>query len=1683
MSDISPDTPAEGAATTPPAESPAAAPPVEPATESSDSELTVVASRIPAPSIRSNIPTPASSVTGAAPTSRLKAPSNFGSTTSISSVSKIGRPCCNHTTPKSGPPPRDTNSMSRESDDNLSSINSAYTDLYQETVKRFTRSSLSPTSDWERYAASPSPSLSRRSIKSETGSRTSYDHYLEATGRRRSSDHNSVVLTANTEQFIIGQKVWVGGLRSGQIAYIGETHFAPGEWAGIVLDEPNGKNDGYVAGKRYFQCEPKRGIFSRLTRLTVYPMSGALTPTSPLAKNSPERSRTVSPTASIRSSMMRSPGIGKNGMAVGDRVIVSSGFGSRPGVLRYLGETSFAPGNWCGVELDEASGKNDGAVDGIRYFECKPKYGVFVPIAKVSLSPSSKKSRLSRAGSRESLTSIGTMNSIATTNTSRMRMNAQDLLREKQQHVEQLMVERELDREDSQNQALQLQRNINELKSRIIQLESELGDERKKSEDLQFSIDEAQSCGEEYNAQSQVYRKKIHDLESKITKLVSGTSSLQSLAPQAAPPTSDEAEESPLRELITQLQDKLSAQKQETEARLAEQLEEEQRLRENLKYLQEQNVILQAELVAKDESLEKFSLSQSGIDNLRRELALLKEENDRQSQEAQALFDQKLAAKAEELALVAGQLQQLKSASDSMMSQRANMSEECQILQMEIRMRDEQIKEQRQQVDELTTQLNVQKADNSALDDMLRQQQASAEERGVQLQKRLDELKQIKEAMEKHEQQTQKMEHKLSEVRQLADQEKLKQEQSLTAIKQLEQFKSSMEERLAAKLSELEECRRELIEVQSKLKETSQLNSEKDFQLSESTETLSQLRMELEKKSEAYETLLANFALLRTSHESTVGQNELELQAVQAQLDTKKEALKTVEDELKQLQQQVAESDKEGNVQFAELEEKISELNVQARKAAAALASSQAEVDSKNRQLESTNAALEKINKDYAESRAEASQLEERLQQISEQLQSELQAERSSSTDLHMKLTKFSEQMASGQKELTSKADAWGQEMLQKEREIQDLRQQLHSSQEALAKLKAESEQREGALEESIRHLKEELAKIQADQQQLSSGTQETIKELKERLEITNTDLQHKEKMAQEDAQKISDLKTLVEAIQVANANISETNAELSTVLEVLQAEKSETNHIFELFEMEADMNAERLIEKLTGMKEELKETHLQLEAAQKKCKELELKLQQWNESDQQLHAELLIATEQMRELEQARIELQKTIELKNLHSADLEVKQKKSDTQLDAQRISIKELEAKLEEAHEALSKFQADVVKSVMALQQLQKDNEQLEGSLAKKKELVKVLEARLAETTVQLDTQQAENKELLRKLEQTQQKEGVLQEATTEQLQQLKQAKGELQDALNKKDSTVKELGAELKETKSQLDSQRSSLNELQDKLEKAQLKERNVQEEVLKSAEQLRQLQQANEELQTSLQQKQGLLEKGNEFDAQLSEYQKVIDEMDDSAKNKFHEVEVLQKRVHELEAALHKANEYQKTAILESKQMSRQLETIEREKTREILALRAQVNGASPRVVVGDQPETENSQAKINFLNSIIADMQEKNDELKAKVQALETQPMDFTKPHAFDIITKRKPAPRLFCDICDEFDKHETEDCPIQASEDRDFSPPPTSETNNNEKKERQLPAPRKYCESCEVFGHDTSECADEDTY
>ncbi|KAL8177481.1 UNVERIFIED_CONTAM: hypothetical protein K2H54_008221, partial [Gekko kuhli] len=67
--------------------------------------------------------------------------------------------------------------------------------------------------------------------------------------------------------------------------------------------------------------------------------------------------------------------------SIGDRVLVSK---VQPGTLRFKGLTSFAKGVWAGVELDKPEGRNNGTYDGIKYFDCKEKHGIFAPPQKIS---------------------------------------------------------------------------------------------------------------------------------------------------------------------------------------------------------------------------------------------------------------------------------------------------------------------------------------------------------------------------------------------------------------------------------------------------------------------------------------------------------------------------------------------------------------------------------------------------------------------------------------------------------------------------------------------------------------------------------------------------------------------------------------------------------------------------------------------------------------------------------------------------------------------------------------------------------------------------------------------------------------------------------------------------------------------------------------------------------------------------------------------------------------------------------------------------------------------------------------------------------------------------------------------------------------------------------------------------
>ncbi|KAK2898349.1 hypothetical protein Q8A67_009767 [Cirrhinus molitorella] len=69
---------------------------------------------------------------------------------------------------------------------------------------------------------------------------------------------------------------------------------------------------------------------------------------------------------------------------IGDRVLVSN---IQPGTLRFKGQTNFANGFWAGVELDNPEGSNNGTYDGVVYFECREKHGIFAPPDKISRLP------------------------------------------------------------------------------------------------------------------------------------------------------------------------------------------------------------------------------------------------------------------------------------------------------------------------------------------------------------------------------------------------------------------------------------------------------------------------------------------------------------------------------------------------------------------------------------------------------------------------------------------------------------------------------------------------------------------------------------------------------------------------------------------------------------------------------------------------------------------------------------------------------------------------------------------------------------------------------------------------------------------------------------------------------------------------------------------------------------------------------------------------------------------------------------------------------------------------------------------------------------------------------------------------------------------------------------------------
>jgi CAP-Gly domain-containing linker protein 1 len=156
--------------------------------------------------------------------------------------------------------------------------------------------------------------------------------------------------------------------------------------------------------------------------------------------------------------------------------------------------------------------------------------------------------------------------------------------------------------------------------------------------------------------------------------------------------------------------------------------------------------------------------------------------------------------------------------------------------------------------------------------------------------------------------------------------------------------------------------------------------------------------------------------------------------------------------------------------------------------------------------------------------------------------------------------------------------------------------------------------------------------------------------------------------------------------------------------------------------------------------------------------------------------------------------------------------------------------------------------------------------------------------------------------------------------------------------------------------------------------------------------------------------------------------------------------------------------FRRSAETEKRQLEKKLDELE-------IRVRESIANANSRRYEQQIEGKDNYEQQIEFLNSVIVDMQKKNDELKSRVQVLEEIGLgEFDSSFQSSVrMNGHIRTPRVFCDICDVFDEHETEDCPKQESLDQEVR---THSSYHAIRTER-----RPYCDVCEMFGHSISDC------
>lgn len=703
----------------------------------------------------------------------------------------------------------------------------------------------------------------------------------------------------------------------------------------------------------------------------------------------------------------------------------------------------------------------------------------------------------------------------------------------------------------------------------------------------------------------------------------------------------------------------------------------------------------------------------------------------------------------------------------------------------------------------------------------------------------------------------------------------------------------------------------------------------------------------------------------------------------------------------------------------------------------------------------------------------------------------------SSSADSSEQLSRYNEDLRKKEKELDEAHE-----------KIFHIESTLRQTGEKLSNTETESN-KNAALVEQLRSEKLILKSQIDDTKKSNTDYVEKIREYKQRENELLTKLEeHIKKNLEKKSGEIADLTEKLTKKEQEIVNLCEGRKTLQS---------SHEEQISSFQKQIADLSTE-----LTTSRDEMKNLQKlknKLEANQSanlwSIEELTENLK--TESDKSSKLEDLIQEKNLKlqDIENKLLELQKTHDTLVNDKAAID---KNLTTSLNTMNSTIGELNGKLKDAEKIIrdktdevskaraemEKSQAQIIEMDSTISSMKEEHIRSSNELQNAQEITAQKQSMISElikdkTTLEnsvksLETQLSNLREELDKREKfLAEMEVTIKESETSKKEEVLKLRNSLECEIVTKQKEVKDINRQNKELEEKLrlsqdaiDRHKSDLNDKETIIGKlkAQMKAlEDMQVERIKAERESR-----NEETKLKQNELSGANKRIHELQNTINTMEKQLKEQADLARTMENNEKEVKKNIQNLQEKLNVAKTEETRLLGELSRLEKENKQVTAKWTEATNQLKlSQENLKNTFDGTGDmkqqhivaklQEENDTAKSQIDFLNSVIVDMQRKNESLLCKIEVLEMGvPANEAEDYTRSTLDKRTATPRMFCDICDRFDLHETEDCPRQA---QDFS----DRVPEKVPKSKRQSVERPYCENCEMFGHDTHDCDDAETF